>query len=180
MEYVNPIKDLKKISDLKKIIKNKSSRDYLLFIMGINTGLRIGELLSLKIGSVIDENRNLHTFLFIREQAVYLNENVRKAVKHFFQVELPPLDHYLFRSSRGDQPITRQQAYRILNQAAAEAGIDEKVGTHTLRKTFGYHAFIKGIAISLIQERFHQATPGETFRYIGIEKTEKQKLDVNL
>ncbi|WP_332835274.1 tyrosine-type recombinase/integrase [Bacillus sp. FJAT-44742] len=167
---------------MKKIIKKKSSRDYLLFVMGINTGFRIGELLDLKVTDVMDEEGAFRLFLDYenKQQPIYLNEQVRRALKLHFQQKTPISTDYLFQSSRGHAPITRQQAYRIINEAAKHVGVTEKVGTHTLRKTFGYHAYVKGIAISLIQKRFNQATPSDTLKYIGIDKTEQQKIDVNL
>ncbi|MFC5713638.1 tyrosine-type recombinase/integrase [Thalassorhabdus alkalitolerans] len=183
MEYVAPIKDIRKIRLMKQVIKKKSSRDFLLFVMGINTGLRIGELLELKVRDVMEPDGNFRLYLDSpkeKKQIIYLNDQVRRALQHHFQLQVPSLNRFLFQSSRGDHCITRQQAYRIINDAAKQVGITERVGTHTLRKTFGYHAYIRGIAISLIQRRFNQATPSDTLKYIGIDKTEPQKIDVNL
>nr|MBA5588272.1 YitT family protein [Anaerobacillus isosaccharinicus]QOY38590.1 YitT family protein [Anaerobacillus isosaccharinicus] len=70
----------------------------------------------------------------------------------------------MFKSKKGDFPITRQQAYRIINKVAKEVGIDSKIGTHTLRKTFGYHAYRGGIAVSLLQQIFHHSSKGETMK----------------
>ncbi|MFB4165783.1 tyrosine-type recombinase/integrase [Alteribacillus sp. JSM 102045] len=180
MEYVSTIKDVQKIYLMKKIMKKKSTRDYVLFVMGINTGLRIGQLLHLKVEDVVDNQGNFRMFIAVDNQSVYLNEQIRRALQHHFQTNTCLQHNYLFQSSRGENPITRQQAYRIINNATKKAGIKEKVGTHTLRKTFGYHAYVKGIAISFIQQRFHQSTPSETLKYIGIEKAERHKIDVNL
>lgn len=92
------------------------------------------------------------------------------------------MNDYLFKSRKYDKPITRQQAYRIINSAAKEVGIQERIGTHTIRKTFGYHAYQKGIAISLIQSVYGHSSTTETLRYIGIDKQDRQpiKIDVNL
>ena len=91
-------------------------------------------------------------------------------------------EQYLFQSKKNPQPITRQQAYRIINQAGKEVGIPGKIGTHTLRKTFGYHAYRKGIAISILMDIYNHHSPAETLHYIGIDKNEKMrvKVDVNL
>ncbi|MFB4165634.1 tyrosine-type recombinase/integrase [Alteribacillus sp. JSM 102045] len=180
MEYVAPIKQLNKIRLIKAQLKKKSSRDFLLFVMGINTGLRIGELLELKVHDVRNEDGIIPQFIFLNEKSIFLNDQVKRALKYHFSCFSPSLNGYLFSSSRSNKPITRQQAYRIVNEAAKSAGIEEKIGTHTLRKTFGYHAFVKGVAISLIQERFSQAIPSETLKYVGVEKNEPKKIDVNL
>lgn len=78
--------------------------------------------------------------------------------------------------------ITRQQAYRIIHDAAVAVGIEGKIGTNSMRKTFGYHAYKRGVAISLLQKHFHHATPSETRKYLGITKDEiiQTEIDVNL
>lgn len=187
MEYVDPIRDIESINMIKKILKSQSQRDLLLFVLGINTGIRVSDLLSLKVQDVWDGKRTKE-FLYLKdsqsgeERAYYLNHRVHQELKNYLsQFNLKDSD-YLFKSSRNEQPISRQQAYRIINKAAKEAGIIGKIGMHTLRKTFGYHAYRKGIAISILMEIYHHHTPAETLRYIGIDKHEKRfvKVDVNL
>jgi len=76
---------------------------------------------------------------------------------------------HLFPSrKKGNGPISRVQAYRILNEAARLAGIGERIGTHTLRKTFGYHAYKMGLDLSVIQKLMNHSSPGITLAYIGI------------
>ena len=77
-------------------------------------------------------------------------------------------EDYVFRSRKGGGPISRQQAYRIINAAARSVGIKDKIGTHTLRKTFGYHAYKAGVDITLLQSIFNHSAPSTTLRYIGI------------
>jgi site-specific recombinase XerD len=88
----------------------------------------------------------------------------------------------LFQSTKTKKPITRQQAYRIIHDAAVAVGIQGKIGTNSMRKTFGFHAYKRGVAISLLQKHFHHATPSETFKYLGISKDEnlRTEIDVNL
>jgi len=187
MEFVNPIKDIEKIVKIKSILKKQSKRDFLLFVLGINTGIRISNLLSIKI-EVTWTGTKAKEFLYIKEQksdelkVYYINSKVRSALTAYITSICYKRSDYLFKSKLSDKPITRQQAYRIINKAAKEAGIDEKIGTHTLRKTFGYHAYQKGIAISILKNRFNHATPAETLRYICIDKKNIQpiKVDVNL
>jgi integrase len=98
-------------------------------------------------------------------------------------------DEFLFKSRKGcNHPISRQQAYRILNGAAEALGLVERdpqgriangeIGTHTLRKTFGYHAYQSGVSLELLMEIFNHASKTQTLRYIGI--TEEQKKEVYL
>ena len=188
MEYVEPIKEVEKINAIKRNLKKQSARDYLLFVFGINTGIRVNQLLSLKVKDIYTGNE-FKEFLYVRdddkqsgEKAVYLNSNVRNAAKLYLGNRDFTDDQYLFQSKKNPQPITRQQAYRIINQAGKEVGIPGKIGTHTLRKTFGYHAYRKGIAISILMDIYNHHSPAETLHYIGIDKNEKLlvKVDVNL
>ncbi len=179
MEYVNPIKNLHEIQLIKEILKKQSSRDFVLFVLGINTGLKVNTLLSLKINQLVDESGTILSFLHVDNQTIYLNDQVKSALTFHLKQNTTTIDDYLFKSPKSELPISRQHAYRVINDAARKAGISDQIGTHTLRKTFGYHAYIKGIAISLIQARFHHASPSETFRYIGMDATD-QKIDVNL
>lgn len=181
LEYVNPIRDVHLIQRIKQVLRKRSGRDYLLFLFGINTGIRIQDLLRLKVRDVWD-GKEVVEFLTLRNQTFYLNENVKQAIKYYLTVRNLSMNDYLFKSRKYDKPITRQQAYRIINSAAKEVGIQERIGTHTIRKTFGYHAYQKGIAISLIQSVYGHSSTTETLRYIGIDKQDRQpiKIDVNL
>lgn len=81
-------------------------------------------------------------------------------------------DEHLFQSREGtNKPLSRSQAYRILNGAAKALGIDE-VGTHTLRKTFGYHHYQQFKDVAVLQELFNHSAPSVTLRYIGIKQDE--------
>jgi integrase len=187
MEYVEPIRDVESINAIKEILRKQSKRDLLLFVLGINTGIRISDLLSIKIEDIWD-GTGIREFLYLKEtnsdetKAYYLNNNVKLAFEDYLKTYVFNDSDYLFKSKKNNQPITRQQAYRIINTAAKEVGIPGKIGTHTLRKTFGYHAYRKGIAISILMSIYHHHSPSETLRYIGISKNEKPliKLDVNL
>ncbi|MBT2758438.1 tyrosine-type recombinase/integrase [Mesobacillus foraminis] len=187
MEYVDPIKDIDKIMEMKKLLRKQSQRDLLLFVLGINTGIRVSDLLSLKVEDVWD-GIDFKEFLYINDtkhdevKAFYLNKSVRTELNNYFlQTDFKGCD-YLFKSKKNDQPITRQQAYRIIHNAAMEVGVTGKIGTHTLRKTFGYHAYRKGIAISILKSIYNHTTPTETLRYLGIDRNDKHlvKVDVNL
>jgi integrase len=186
MNTVEAIKDINQINMIKNYLKTRSSRDYCLFLFGINTGIRINELIHLHVKDVMDETGNIRPFLLssiYESPSVYLNNPVRKAIQNCITAEGLQYDDFLFRSRKTANSISRQQAYRIINEAAKHAAIEGSIGTHTLRKTFGYHAYLKGIAISLIQKRLQQSTPSETIHYIGLAKERHTLpiiLDVNL
>lgn len=176
MNTVEPIREPKKIMAMKKILKADSTRNYVLFVMGINTGLRISDLLPLTVNDVMEKD-----FITIREKKTgkekkfQLNDSVKQALK-----EYSPTGTYLFPSRKGGKPITRIQAYDIINKAAKLVGIKDKIGTHTLRKTFGYHARKSGVSIEILQKIFNHSSPGITQRYIGITQDEMNEVYLNL
>ncbi len=185
MRTVEAIKDDKLLKAMKTFLLPRSSRDYCLFMLGINTGIRIQDLLKLHVSNVVTDENIVSSYLITSKNVnppIYLNKFVRKSIEKW--IEEGELNHndFLFKSRKTNEPITRQQAYRIINEAAKQAGVEGSVGTHTLRKTFGYHAYLKGIAISLIQKRLQHQTKAETYQYIGITDEKKLPivLDVNL
>lgn len=185
MEFVEPIRQIEKIRLMKIYLRKRSKRDFLLFVLGINTGLRISQLLELLCSDVLHDGSPRNFLLItnkLQSEKVFLNKSVKQAIKSYVSHANLNQDDYLFLSSNRKRPITRQQAYRIINQAALEAGISDKIGTHTLRKTFGYHGYKQGIAVALLQQRFNHESRGATLRYIGIndEKYEPPQIDVNL
>jgi integrase len=187
MEFVDPIKDIDQINAIKIILQKQSYRDLLLFSLGINTGIGISDLLSLKVEDVWT-GTEVKEFLILSDeksgktQDYYLNNQVTMVLENYLSYSNLVHSDYLFKSKKNNLPITRQQAYRIINQAAKLAGIEGKIGTHTLRKTFGYHAYRKGIAISILMSILHHQSPSETLNYIGIDKNEEHliRVDVNL
>ena len=185
MNTVEPIKDERKIKAMKAVLKDQSIRNYLLFTLGINIGLRITDLLKFKISDVIDEKGKIVDSMYIREgksgkeRIFVLNKTVKNAIQEYLDsLGDYDSDWYLFKSQIGDnKAISRVQAYKILNAAAQAVGIKEKVGTHSMRKTFGYWARIKGIAtIEQLQELFNHPSPAVTKRYIGITQKELNEI----
>ncbi|MFC4320865.1 tyrosine-type recombinase/integrase [Litchfieldia salsa] len=184
MEYVEALKDLKQIRKIKNMLWKQSKRDYLLFVIGINTGLKISELLSLKVRDLMDENGHIKPFLELPTKQhplpSYINKQVEKALNSYLPISNIGYDDYLFKTPKSTQPISRQQAYRIINKAAKNCDIPGKIGTHSLRKTFGYHAYKKGVAISILQKMFNHSSSTETLKYLGIDKNNKMKTEIDV
>lgn len=168
MKQVEPIRNLSEIQRIKKILSN-NLRDRLLFVFGINTGLRISDILKLKVKDV--KNRN---HLTITEQKtnkikkfLIMNE-LKQEIKSYIKDKQS--DTYLFKSSQSNNPISRIQAYRIIHSACKKAKVKGNIGTHTLRKTFGYHFYKKTKDIVILQNIFNHSSPKITLRYIGINQ----------
>lgn len=178
MEFVQPIRDKKQIDNMKRYLKDKNGRDYVLFVLGINSGLRISDLLSLQVEDVKNKDR-----VTIREKKTGkakdfpLSDSCKKVLRQYLQDKSTGA---LFPSRKGGGPITRQQAYDVLNNAANIVGIKEAIGTHTLRKTFGYWAYKSGIGVEIIQKLLNHSAPSVTLRYIGITQDELDSVYINL
>lgn len=185
MEFVEPIRSQKQIDNMKRYLKEQSERDYLLFTLGINSGLRISDLLLLSVDDVKGKDR-----ITIREQKTGktkdfpLGAKCRKAIVDYLK-NSGLTEGSLFPSrkadgSKGTGSISRQQAYKIINDAARAVGIKDAIGTHTLRKTFGYHAYKAGVGVEVIQKLLNHSAPSVTLRYIGITKDELDKVYIDL
>lgn len=151
MNTVKPIRDLEKVAAMKEVLMNQHERNYFLFVLGINTGLRISDLLKLKVGDVRNKNH-----IVITEQKTgklkrfKINNDLKRHITDF-TVKKEEAE-YLFKSRRGNARIHPVQAWKILNTAAKEVGLDE-IGRHTLRKTFDI-IFIKSIRMLQFFNRY--------------------------
>ena len=174
MKAVQPIRSLDKIAEMKSELRKSGTRDYLLFTFGINIGLRISDIIKLRVRDIVNEDMSIKTHITIIEEKTNkvkvfkinptLSEELKQYVQHM------KLDDYIFKSRKGtNRPISRVQAYRILSDTANKIGIDD-VGTHTLRKTFGYHFYQKTKDVAMLQQLFNHSSPSITLKYIGIDQ----------
>ena len=186
MEFVQPIREKKQIDYMKKILKATHLRDHCLFVLGINSGLRISDLLKLHIRDVMDDKGRVRDRISIRETKTGkskdfpIGDTSRKAIIEYLATRTYILNDPLFLSRKGGQALKRQQAYKIINDAARAVGIKEKIGTHTLRKTFGYHAYQSGVSLAVLQKLFNHSAPSVTLSYIGITQDELDGVYLNL
>lgn len=166
-QAVEPIRDPEKIRSMKEYLLHQSYRDYFLFTFGINSGLRISDILPLR---VMDVKYTEH--LRVKEKKT---GNVRKikmtaALKQEIEKYTRGMadSDYLFPSRKGNRPIGRETAWRIINEAAKACGVEGPIGTHTMRKTFGYHFYQQTKDVAMLQQIFGHSAPSITLRYIGI------------
>lgn len=149
-----------------------------MIVLGLNSALRISDILPLRWQDVFDfEKDKYKTHVWIREKKTgkskkfLLNNNAREALeklKKDLGNTIQPND-YIFLSREGEnKPITRIQALNIVKQSANAVGIKERVGTHSLRKSFGYHSWKKGVPLALLTEIFNHSNQQTTKLYLGI------------
>ncbi|OCZ50850.1 site-specific integrase [Dehalobacter sp. TeCB1] len=185
MDFVEPIRDKKHIEAMKKILKSDNLRNFVLFVVGINSGLRINDLRQLEDTDVKKPSGKFKERIILRESKTNklknypINDSAKKALQEYLG-NSPPTGTPLFPSRKGDKPISRVQAYRILNSAARLIGIQDHIGTHSLRKTFGYHAFKRGYPIALLMELFNHSSEKMTLKYIGITQDDIDNVYINV
>ncbi|MGO4890304.1 site-specific integrase [Anaerobacillus sp. MEB173] len=173
MNFVQPIRDQEKISKMKEYFKRCNQRNYILFLLGISTGLRISDILQLKKEDL------LGTHIIIRERKTRKQKRIRipPSSRNELSEYAKSLNDgdYIIKSRQGcNNPIDRSTAYRILRQAAEFINLKE-IGTHTLRKTFGYHFYKQTKDVAMLQELFNHSSPSVTLRYIGINQDSMDK-----
>lgn len=173
MNFVQPIRDPDLIQQIELYFKSKNIRDYILFLLGIYTGLRISDILRLKVKDLKQKN-----FLVIKEKktrrkknnerTIALHPKLKRELKNFLKDR--PSHEYVIKSRIGkNQPISRERAYMILKEAAKEFNLDS-LGCHSMRKTMGYHLYKQHQDLVLVQKALNHEDTSYTLRYIGIEQ----------
>ncbi|MGE1025907.1 tyrosine-type recombinase/integrase [Bacillus sp. GMs2/2] len=168
MNIVQPIRDKEIIQEIKEFYKKQNERNYILFLLGINTGFRISDILRLRVRDVEGWNIVIREKKTRKIKDVKMPSELKRAIRNY--TEGKPKNEYLMKSRNGkNKPITRAMAYVILNQAAQEFGL-ERIGTHSLRKTYGYHHYQQFRDVAVLQQMLNHTEQKETLRYIGIEQ----------
>ncbi|ELB19866.1 TPA: site-specific integrase [Enterococcus faecium] len=173
---VKPIKDKAVLNQFAtELLKNNhGQRDYTIFVFGIFTGLRISDILNLKVSDVkgklkadivekkTGKKRTLNLMQLTNQIIKYLDE------EHDGESE------WLFPSPRdSNKPLSTHQYYKIMQKTAEMLDLDY-IGTHSLRKTFGYTYYKKTKDLSSLMKILNHSSQSVTLRYIGIEEEELQ------
>ena len=173
MNYVEPIRTKEDIKAMKEYLRDWNERNYMLFLVGINSGLRVSDILKLKVKDVQGWYIRIREQKTHKQKTIKMTPPLKKEIRKY--VENKPLHHFLFQSRNGkNKHISRVTAYLILKVAAEEIGIDN-VGTHTMRKTFGYHYYQKTKDVAMLMTLFNHSSPAITLKYIGIRQDQQDK-----
>lgn len=181
---VDPIRRLKDIEAIKDLISN-NPRDMLLFTLGINNGLRTGDLLRLKVKDV--KHLKPGHYITIREgktgklNVLMVNKTVHKALKLYLGEVQPDDDDYLFASRKTRKPLLVQSVNTLIKKWTRAINLTHgNYGTHTLRKTFGYIQRTKyGVGFEVLAKRFNHSSPAVTMRYLGLTSKEVNTILMN-
>lgn len=182
MNTVQPIRDINLVYDIADYLKQSSERNYVMFMFGIYSGLRISDILKLRVRDIRDiRNKSLiKDYISTREiktdkeKRFAINSELKPILREYIKDKEDFL--FLFKSSHGNnKPISRQQAYNILSNAGKYFGLDD-IGTHTLRKTWGYHTYQQTKDPVTIMKILNHSDIAITLRYIGITQDNKDEV----
>lgn len=186
MSTTQPIRDKQKLQNFKNYYQdiNPNLRNYTIIIVGLNTALRINDILNLTYDEVY-QNNTVQEHITVRERKtgkenrILLNKEARYALAKYRE-ELVRTEMYkngnpyLFPSPRKARaPLSRSQAYRMITSAAEAVSIEGHISCHSLRKTFGYHAWKQGSDPVVIMVIFNHSSLSITKRYLCIEQDDK-------
>lgn len=204
MNTVQPIRNLSQIKQMESNLRQQSERNYILFRLGIYSGLRISDILKLKVKDIRNQDyfilkekktgkskrlkikpelklelnnyiKNMDDNDFVissreRKDTIKITNRTKNELGKYKNIES------VIKNTASNSPLQRMQAWRIINSTAKQVGITEPIGTHSLRKSFGYHIFIKNNnnprILAILQDIFNHSSPHITLKYIGISQDE--------
>jgi len=165
-----PIKSKKDIKAIEQYLKKHNERDYVIWVLGLNSGLRVSDILGLNVDDVF--NKTHITIIEKKTQkrkSFFINKKLNQVLKNFVKGRNP--DEPLFVGKRGNR-LDRRQVYRFLINTCTKIGIKSKVSTHTMRRTFGYHHYQQYKDAIILQKIFNHSSQRITLMYIGITQDE--------
>jgi integrase len=175
MNGCRPLED----QELNELRTELSPRDRALLTLGVRSGFRISELLSLRVSDVTEhgdvvrhltvQRRNMKKK--VRSRTVPLHEEARSSLRDLIKSEQLSNDSWLFRSRKGfNRPISRVQAYRAIRQAADARRLSGRIGTHSMRKTFAKAIYERsGRDLMMTQKALGHASIDSTVRYLSFD-----------
>ncbi len=186
MSTTQPIRNKEELKHFIEYYKAEcpNPRNYAMIMMGLHTALRISDVLTLTWNMVYDfEKKNFRRHLDIfekktgKESIVALSSHVTCALEDLFAKNEPAPEDYLFtRTTSRKTPLSRSQAFRIIKKAAGASVCCPNISCHSLRKTFGYHAWKQGTPPALLMDIYNHSSYHVTKKYLGIDQDERDSI----
>ncbi len=186
MSTTQPIRSREELELFKSYyeVEKPDERNYMLVVMGLNSALRISDILHLTYGDVYDYGKEKwKRYLVVEEQKtgktnrIYMNNEICNVLRLVGKPQEKTAASWLFESQKQkNKPLSRYQAYRIVRKAAAFAGLEEHISCHSLRKTFGYHAWKQGTAPALLMNIYNHSSFQITKGYLCIDQDDRDQV----
>lgn len=185
---VDPIKSKREIQAVKNYLSGKNLRDYTIFVVGINSALRVSDIVKLKWKDVFYEIGELKKEIRLIEkktskQKVFpINQSMKKALLEYFEyIDKPSDDEYIFKSRQGgNSHLSVKMAWRIFKDIQDNVKLSTHIGTHSMRKTFCFMAWKQGVPIETLMKILNHGSQSVTKRYIGITQEEINDVYLNI
>ena len=191
---MQPIRDLDVLQKCYEIAREHDRKRLsgevsweLILLVGFNTSLRVSDFRRFRVSDLRGKDyAQIQAKKTGKEARILINPGARREINRLLTGRRG--DEYIFQSRQEDtathktRPITRQRVYQIMNIIAKKAGIEERIGCHTLRKTFGYHYYkMTGDVVSLQRILCH-SYQRETLVYIGVvqENIDESLMKLNM
>ena len=179
MKVTQPIRDKKQVKKIVTYYKSIGEfRNWVLVTLCVHTALRISDILNLKTEDVYDfEKKKVRTSINIKEiktgksKEIALHPNIVYSLEKY--MDKTSKGQALILNSNTNKAISRVQAYRLIRDAAQAVEIENNVSCHSLRKTFGYHAWKNGVSPAVLMEIYNHSSLSITRRYLGVCQDDK-------
>ena len=166
MNYVEPLKNKEEIKILDSYFKQQNSRNHLLFNLGINTPMRVNQLVKLKVHDVLDKEEITVT-VGRKVISFPLGKKLQKLIKDYcLDKETNDFLFKSFRLKRGYKPLTENYVNKIIKNASRECNINN-IGASSLRKTFAYFYYERTKDIRSLMKLLNHHDQYFTLQYIG-------------
>ena len=173
LNTVQPIRNMDTVMDIARYLKQNNERDYVMFVTVIYSGLRVSDILKLRVKDVRGKD-----YISMREKKTGKEKRfiINKHLKKILEVYTRGKDdlQYLLENPKTHKPISRQRAYQVIKKAGEEFGVYD-LGTHTMRKTFGYHMYQATHDAVMLMKLFNHSEIHVTLRYIGVEQDQTDR-----
>jgi integrase len=180
MKFVEPFRSKKDVEAVRLYLRGKELKHGLWFWIGVNSALRISDLLSLKIGNIRKTDGTIVNKITLKEQKTSktkefpisdkIRAEIQAVIRHY---ALNDDDNPLFPSQKKGEndalkPIGRSYANQLITEAATMCNIKGNYGSHSMRKSFAYFAWQQGTDVLLLMDLLNHSSPKDLRRYIGI------------
>jgi len=166
MNWVAPIKDEETLEQFKGKLRAIDDKYYIMFVIGVETGMLLQNILQLKVKDIVGKDviaASIGTKQIVREYKV--TDQVKEIIENYCKNKKPD-DYVIIGHASSNQPVSREQAYRVLKSVGREMRL-ASIGAQTMRKTFAWRYYKNTGDIYYLQYILNHASPSITYRYIG-------------
>lgn len=180
MISVEPIRDKNVYNKIKAELKEWNEKYYIMFLVGCLLGLRINEILSLRVKDVL--NKSEHTFVQSKtgkKITIAFNPELSKALKEYCAGR-DPQEALIPARDNEYKAISKCRAWCVMNSIGNKHGL--RLGTHSMRKTCGYHYYMQTKDLATLKVWFNHTAMRDTLTYIGVtqERVRRAMLDFRI